>query len=157
MRTRPRRTTVSLVPLVAALLGSLLLPLTACSQDPFEAYCDEVLAQREDLSEAVADGGPGALVAALPHLEALEEEAPRDIRDEWDLVVGRVGELRDALEDAGVDPASYDREDRSTDVSAAQRARIDAAARELAARPTVEALAGVQQQARDVCGTPLTL
>jgi len=116
-----------------------------------------VEAQRPELSEAVAGRPPAALIEALPQLEALEDAAPRDIRDEWDLVVGRVRELRDALEDAGVDPTTYDREEPPPGVGADERARIDAAAEELGSRTTVEALAGVQQQARDVCGTPLTL
>ncbi|MCR6033731.1 hypothetical protein GGQ22_20180 [Nocardioides sp. zg-579] len=141
--------------LLAPLL--LLTPLTACSQDPHEAYCEVVEEQRPDLSETVADGSPAALLEALPSLEALEDAAPRDLRDEWDLVTGRVRELRDALADAGLDPATYDRAESPAGVTEAERARIDAAARELVARATVEALAGVQQQARDVCGTPLTL
>ena len=138
-------------------VGLLLLPAAGCSQDPHEAYCEEVEAQRPELSDAVADGSPAALIGALPNLEALEEAAPRDIRDEWDAVVGRVRELRDALEDAGVDPATYDREKPPTGLAAEEEARLDAAAAELGSRTTAEALAGVQQQARDVCGTPLTL
>lgn len=146
------------VRVVAAVLGGLLLlPLAGCSEDPFEAYCGVVEEQRPELSEAVADGSPGALIEALPQLTALEDAAPRDLRDEWDLVVGRVRELRDALEDAGVDPATYDRDDRPAGLTDAQRARIDAAAEQLVAPATVRALTGVQQQARDVCGTPLTL
>ncbi|MDN4175666.1 hypothetical protein QWY28_22075 [Nocardioides sp. SOB77] len=156
--------------LLAALL--LLVPATACSQDPHERYCEVVEEQRPELSEAVADGSPGALIAALPSMEALEDAAPRDLRDEWDLVTGRVRELGEALEDAGVDPATYDpveepedgaddeaggAEDGADEVTEEERARIDAAVRELVAPATREALAGVQQQARDVCGTQLTL
>ncbi|NHC22053.1 hypothetical protein G6553_02545 [Nocardioides sp. IC4_145] len=138
--------------------GFLLLPLAAgCSEDPFDAYCEVVEEERPDLSEAVAAGSPTALIEALPSLEALEDAAPRDLRDEWDLVVGRVRELRDALEDADVDPAAYDAERRPEGVSEEQDARIDAAARQLVSGATVTALAGIQQQARDVCGTPLTL
>ncbi|MDN4161560.1 hypothetical protein [Nocardioides abyssi] len=138
--------------------GLLLLPLAVgCSEDPFDAYCEVVEEERPDLSDAVAAGSPTALIEALPSLEALEDAAPRDLRDEWDLVVGRVRELRDALEDADVDPAAYDAERRPAGVTDAEDARIDAAARQLVAPATVRALAGVQQQARDVCGTPLTL
>ncbi|WP_435747017.1 hypothetical protein [Nocardioides sp. SYSU DS0663] len=143
-----------LATVVAALL---LVPVAGCSSDPHEEYCEEVRAQQADLSDAVAGGGPTALIRALPILQRLEEEAPRDIRDEWDLVVGRVQELAEALEAAGVDPASYDREDPPAGLAAEERIRIDAAARELAAPATVEAFAGVQQQARDVCQTPLTV
>ena len=140
----------------AAVVGALL-PLAACAGDPHEEYCDEVRAQQTDLSEAVAGGGPTALVRALPIFQELEAVAPRDIRDEWDLVVGRVEELVEALEAAGVDPASYDREDPPSGLTAQERVRIDAAARELTAPATVEAFSGVQQQARDVCKTPLSM
>lgn len=140
-----------------ATLATLALLSTGCSEDPYESYCDEVEAQQADLSEAVAGGGPTALIRALPIFEELEAKAPRDIRDEWSLLVGRIQELVDALDDAGIDPASYDRGEPPSGVSEDEQARIETAARELAAATTVEALAGVEQQARDVCQTPLTL
>ena len=59
---------------------------------------------------------------------------------------------------ADVDPATYDR-DNTAQRPERRRAgsRIDAAARELGSKATQAALESLDQQARDVCQTPLTL
>ena len=68
-----------------------------------------------------------------------------------------VGAFEAALEDAGVDPAAYDRQDPPAGLSAEQRTAIGSATRQLATPEMVEALNGVQQPARDVCGRSLSL
>ena len=141
-----------------AVLGALilLLPVTGCGEDdPYAAYCAEVEAQQKPLTEALAQGGPTALIAALPSFEALAEKAPDDLADEWRTVVGSISDLVDALEAAGVDPDTYDRETPPDGLDDEEQDRIDAAARGLTRPATVEALTGVQQQARDVCKLPL--
>ena len=144
---------VVLLALGAALLGGL----TGCGEeDRFAAYCDEVLEQQEPLSEALGGGGPTALIEALPSFQALQAEAPSDISDEWGLLVGRIENLVEALDEAGVDPATYDRDDPPSGLSEEDRTAIDAAAGELATPATAAALEGVQQQARDVCKAPLS-
>jgi hypothetical protein len=142
--------------LLAPLLGGAL---SACGgeDDPFAAYCAEVRDQQTALTEALATEGPTALIEALPSFEALAEQAPDDISDEWTTLTGAIEGLVEALEDADVDPASYDREQPPAGVTAEQQADIDAAARRLTAPETVAALEAVQQQARDVCKTPLSL
>lgn len=126
-------------------------------EDRFSAYCEEVERQQQPLSEAFAQGETTGLLAALPSFEKLQDEAPDDIADEWGTVVRRIAVLRDALDDAGVDPATYDPEKPPAGVTRDQRAAISAAATALASRPTQQAFQAVQQQVRDVCGTPLTL
>lgn len=146
-------------------LSSLLLtPLLGAAfvgcggeEDPFAAYCDEVKAQQEPLTEALAPGGPTALIDALPSFEKLSEDAPDDISDEWSVLIGAIEGLVEALDDAGVDPATYDREEPSEEVTEEEQETIDAAARRLTAPETAAALEAVQQQARDVCKTPLSL
>jgi hypothetical protein len=125
--------------------------------DRFAVYCAEVQAQQQPLSDALAQGETTGLLAALPSFEELRDKAPDDIADEWSTVVRRVTVLRDALDDAGVDPATYDPDKPPTGVTSAQRAAIRAAASGLASRETQAAFGAVQQQVRDVCGTPLTL
>lgn len=145
---------------VAPLLLSfaLLAGLTACGDDgPYAAYCEDVEAQQEPLSEALAAGGPTALIDALPGFRVLQDSAPRDISDDWDVLVGRIESLLAALDAAGVDPASYDRDAPPEDLSQEDRTAIDAAAGELSAPAAVAAFENVQQQARDVCQTPLSL
>lgn len=144
-------------PLVA--LGALLLTaplLTGCASDK-ERYCEAVQENQTELSEIAAQGGPEALIEALDIYRELQEEAPRDITDEWDQVVSSIEALDEALTDAGVDPATYNPEKPPEDVTEDQQQAIADAASELGSRETVAALAGVEQQARDVCKTPLTL
>ena len=138
----------------AAVCGALL---SGCSSDPFEAYCERVAEHQEALTEAVAGGGPDALLSVLPQLRDLRDTAPDDVVDEWQQVVGRLEALEDALEDADVDAASYDREDPPADLSEEDRTAIDAAARELVRPQTSQALATLETQVRDVCQTPLYL
>ncbi|VXB69375.1 conserved hypothetical protein [Nocardioides sp. AX2bis] len=141
--------------LAALLLGPGLL--TACSGDPVEDYCAEVEDQREPLSEVTSEGGPTALLEALPAFEELRQASPTDLRDDWDVVVDRLTALDDALARAGVDPATYDAEEQAGDLAEDERTAVESAARQLATPEMVRALEAVQQQARDVCGTSLTI
>ena len=137
--------------------GSLLMAGCGDDEDPFDTYCQEVEAQRPALSEDLAAGDPTGLVNALPEMEKLAAKAPDDIQDEWDTVTSRIGDLVSALEDADVDPATYDRKRPSAGLTAEEKHAIDAAAQALVTPEMTEALNGVEQQARDVCKTPLTL
>lgn len=139
--------------LAAALLLSLL---AGCGSDQ-EGYCDAVEEHQQELSEIVGSGDPDALLQALDVLEDLQDQAPDDISDEWQQVVGRIEALESALDDAGVDPATYDRDHPPAGLSEEQAAAIDAAAKELGSGTTLRALQDLDQQARDVCHTPLTL
>jgi hypothetical protein len=143
-------------PLLAAVLVLAGLA-TGCTQDRFERYCEVVAEQQTPLTEALAPGGPTALLAALPIFEELREAAPDDIRDDWTVVITTLTGLRTALEDAGVDPTTYDRDAPPAGLSTEQRDRIDAAAARLTTPTSAGAFNAVEQQARDVCKTPLSL
>jgi hypothetical protein len=142
-----------------SLLAGLLLAglLTGCGGDPQDDYCDAVKEHQTELSDIVSTGKPDALINALDIFHDLQDRAPGDITDEWQQLVGRIEALRDALDDAGVDPATYDRENPPEGLTAEQKARIDAAAKELGSGTTLRALQDLGQEARDVCQTPLTL
>ncbi len=122
-----------------------------------EDYCAAVVAQQQALSEAIGDGEPTSLIAALPILRDLRAEAPRDLVDEWETVVTRIERLDGALREAGVDPATYDGQDPPEGLTPDQVEAIDGAARALAGRETVAAFTGVEQHALDICKQPLTL
>jgi hypothetical protein len=139
---------------VAVLLLTATLLVTGCA-DQKEKYCDAVKGHQQELGQILGDGGPDALLKALPIFRDLADDAPDDIRDDWRTVVGALEGLETALDDAGVDPSTYDRDKPPAGLSKDDQATIDAAALELTSNPTVEALNSVQQQARDVCGTPL--
>ncbi|CAM3743182.1 hypothetical protein [Nocardioides zeicaulis] len=136
---------------------ALLLPvaLTGCGRDPQDVYCDAVREHQGDLSDVAASEDPGAVLGALDAYDDLADKAPRDVADDWVAVVGPLHRLRDAVADAGVDPATYAADDPPPGLAGEDRAAIEAAAREVGAERTVTAMASVEQHALDVCGTPL--
>ena len=142
---------------VVALLAGFVLFRTTHDRDPFASYCSEVVAQRDKLGAALSAGAETGLIRALPSFQALERKSPEDIRGDWKLVVARISELEDALAAAGVSAASYDRAHPPADVSQAQRDAIENAAVRLGSPEMRTSLGRVQQQARDVCKTPLSL
>ncbi len=141
----PRRTPLLLL---LALTSTLA---TACASQQ-EQYCDAVTehqAELSDLNPPDRSGTAADVFAAADVFEELAEEAPDDIADEWDLVLSRIDALETAVEDAGLDPATM-REDDDLP------AEVTEAADRLAAEDTGRAMADLEQQALDVCGTPLS-
>jgi len=151
---------------VAIAAATALLGVAGCGDDgaddpyavpeEFQDYCEEVEDQQPRLSAALETGGRASgLIEALPVFETLAAEAPPDIADEWRIVIDRIHDLVDALDDAGVDPASYDRRNPPAGLDQEQKDAIDAAAVALVSRTTGQAMIGVEQHARDVCKTQL--
>jgi len=138
-----------------ALATLLLAGLLGCASEE-EAFCDEVEAQQERLTEVLTGGGQDSLIRALPSLRALQDKAPGDVRDEYAVVVDAIEGLEAALEEAGIDPAAYD-EDDLQDLPDEDEQRVRAAASTLGSRATQTAFRGLEQQARDVCHTPISL
>jgi hypothetical protein len=152
-RTRTGRTRRA-----AAVVVLTLLPLAAgCGGSRQEDYCAAVKEHQEALTEIVTGGGQDSLIRALDIFKDLQQVAPSDITDEWQQLVGRIETLDEALRAADVDPATYDRKSPPKGLSDEEKSRIDAAARELGSGATLGALAALDQQARDVCKTPLSL
>jgi len=149
--------TTSSARVVAAALVLALVPLVAGCGSRQDDYCAAVKDHQSELTDITSGSGNDALIRALPIFEDLQSKAPDDIVDDWQQVVGRIKALDQALHDAGVDPATYDRNHPPAGLGADDKARIDAAARELGSQATVQALLSLDQEARDVCQTPLTL
>jgi hypothetical protein len=116
-----------------------------------------VKSHQATLSKVIGSGGEAALLEALPTFRALQAKAPSDIRSDWDTVVARLSALQAALRMAHVDPSTYDAKHPPAGVTAAQRQAIAEAATRLGSTSSLTALDAVQQQARDVCHTPLSL
>ncbi|MEZ0579961.1 hypothetical protein [Nocardioides sp. MH1] len=152
---------------VAALTASTVLSLAACGSDDddpyaipdrFQDYCDTVKSLQAPIGDALSAGGDTTgLIKALPSFRSLADKAPGDIADDWKIVVARIEDLVDALEAAGLDPQTYQRRHPPKGLAKEQRDAIDAAAVALVSATTTEAMSSVQQQARDVCKTPLAL
>lgn len=134
-----------------ALLLAVALLAGGCSED--EDYCDQVRAEAPGLQRSVAEGTSG-LLAVLPTLEDLAQDAPDDIAADWDVLLGALRELRGVLEETGVEPDQVDGE-LPADLTAEERDTVEVAAAQLLS-PRVRAAADrVEQQALDVCQTPL--
>lgn len=145
------------VTVTAVALTAVLLVDGGEGDDPFDSYCSAVEEHRSEIGAALKAGKETGLLRALPAFEDLAAVAPDDIRDEWRIVIDRVGELKAALDEAGVDAAAYDFEKPPADLAAEDREAIQTAATRLGSADTASALAGVAQQARDVCKSPLSL
>jgi len=143
----------------AAAAVVVMAALSGCggSSSSADDYCAAITSHRADLSKILGDGGAAALLDALPIFRDLQAKAPSDIEDDWTTVTDRLTALQDALKAAGVDPSDYDAAHPPAALSPAQRQAITAAATALGSTATVTALDDVQQQARDVCHTPITL
>lgn len=148
-RARPLAACLATIPL-------LVSPLAGCASEQ-EEYCEAVKDHQERLSEIMSDAGPTALLEALDSFRELRAEAPSDISDEWQQVIRSLEALDQALADAGVDPADFDRGKPPEGVSKEEQETIARAADEIGSRETELALAGVRQQALDVCKTQLWL
>lgn len=141
---------------IAVALGVAAVLLTACSDDRTGGYCETVEEHQVELSDLAASTEPRAVFELLGPYRDLRDEAPRDLRDEWSQVIRRIEALESALDEAGVDPSTYDSKTTLDSLPAAERTAIQGAARDLGDEATVAAMAGIEQQALDVCKTPLS-
>ena len=133
----------------------LLVPLlTSCGGGD---YCGRVQSHQQELTRILTSTDKDRLLQALPAFQDLADAAPSDVQGDWQLVVARIQALRSALDNAGVDPATYDRAHPPAGVSAEDRHLIDEASKDLAGPDTLQSLARVQQEVLDVCHTPLSL
>ena len=139
-----------------AVLVLLLSTLVGCASEQ-EEYCQAVKDHQKRLTEIMSEAGPTALLEALDSFRELRDEAPSDITDEWQQVIRSLEGLERALDDAGVDPADYDGGKPPAGVSKEDRQAIARAADRIGSRETEVALAGVRQQALDVCRTQMWL
>lgn len=144
----------------AALLTPVaVVALSGCSgaerSGPGSDYCEAVQENQAALSDVAASTEPGAVFEALERYRDLADEAPADLRDEWRQVIRRIEALEDSLDEADVDPLDYDPATTLNALPADERRAITGAARDLGDEATVQAMAGIEQQALDVCRTPL--
>lgn len=142
------------VPLLVVPL--LATTLSSCS-DPIDDYCTTLKGHQEELTNTLGEDGTSGLIAALPIFEDLERNAPDDIEKDWKTLTGAISGLSTALEDAGVSTDDFENGEPPEGVSDAEAKKIADAATKVSSTKTQEASVRVQQQARDVCHTSLTL
>jgi hypothetical protein len=143
--------------LVGVLLLVLLASLAGCGGDSQEDYCTALEERRTKIAEMVDSGSPAVLLDNLPMLRDLGEQAPEDLRDEWQTYLDALGGLDEALDEAGVKASEFKDGKPPAGLSEAERKAIADAAGQVAAEETVQAGAGIEQQARDVCKINLGL
>jgi len=139
----------------------LVLPILATSLsscgDPIDDYCESLRGHQEQLTTTLGEDGTSGLIAALPIFEDLERNAPDDIAKDWKTLTGAISGLSAALDDAGVSADDFENGEPPEGVSDAEAKKIADAATKVSSTKTQEASVRVQQQARDVCHTSLTL
>ncbi|HSX67799.1 hypothetical protein [Nocardioides sp.] len=117
-----------------ALVGCL--SLNACSSER-DQWCGHVEEAAPKIGKALDEGGSeNGLLDALPVLHDLADEAPDDVRGEWRTLVRAIQDLDEAVE--------------AEDEKATQQAAL-----KLASPDVQDAAHAVDQEARDVCHTPL--
>ena len=142
----------------ALLAGVLLAGAAGCSEtaeDRREAYCAQVKKDADDLSTAIAEGGPGAFLTVLPKLEGLADQAPSDLKDEWQTLLNALTGLEDALDATGLQPADIQDGSLPKGLPKADRVRVRDAASVLTTPEVVAATQGIEQHALDICKQPL--
>lgn len=121
---------------LAAVALAGLLAAGGCSSAK-EQWCDRVEEEAPGLGRTIDSGGEeSGLIDSLPTLESLAEDAPDDVRGEWETLVEAVRALDEAVE-------------------AKDEKAIAAASLRLASAEVQDAADTVEQQARDVCQTAL--
>lgn len=153
MRTPVRHPRVACRLLAPVLLLGLLV---GCSSQE-EKYCAAVKDNQTRLTEIASQETAAALFDAAEIYRDLAGHAPDDIRVEWRVVIDAIERLEKTVDDLGIDPADYDPAHPPEGLTQDQLDRLRAAAVALVDPETTEAMQSVEQQARDVCGTPLTL
>lgn len=143
----------------STLAAVLLLPLLAagCSSQQ-EQYCSALEEEQQTLAE-LGEGGfeeSGTVARTTDVFERLAQEAPEDLRDEWDALTGAWRGLEQALEEAGADESMFEAGERPEGMSAEDYDRISQAAVQLRSTRVVEAASGIEQHAQDVCEVDLT-
>jgi hypothetical protein len=143
---------------VAAAALALPVLLSAC-QSRQETYCDSLRQERQtfvELGREVRQGRAGVVTDGIAVFEQLREEAPGDLRDEWDTFLRAWQGLASALERADASESVLRDGEQPPGVSDEEYAAIQDAAAQLVETRVLEAASGIEQHARDVCDVELT-
>lgn len=156
-RGRPtgRRLTGGVVRRTAAagVLALTVASTSACGSGKPD-YCSTLKAEQKTLSTLAdrADKRQGdVLTPTLAAFDRLRSAAPPELSDEWDTVVFAYRALAQAVQEAGVNPADYRPGRRPDGVSRAQAKHLAGVAAQLESPRVIDAVTGIEDQARQVC------
>ena len=128
--------------------------LAACGADQPD-YCSTLKSEQKTLTSLADRAGErkgDVLTPTLSAFERLRAAAPQQLSDEWDTVVFAYRALADAVKEAGVDPSDYRPGKRPDGVTRAQAKHLASVAAELESPRVIDAVMGIEDQARQVCG-----
>lgn len=155
---------MKIVRLAAAAVGlALLLGVSGCGTDnedeaavssEFRGYCAEAKTNQS----IFADDGTGvSLINNLDKVRQIADAAPDDLQDEWQVFLGALEGLRNAIEAAGLKPSDFVDGKPPASTSVTDRQAIAVAADRLGQQDVLEAASGIEQHAKDVCKFQLGL
>lgn len=147
MRTVRRR-------VLAAVAAAVLLTGTLSACGGGDDYCE--LAQ-DNQSIFVDDGTGVGLLGNIATMQKLADAAPDDIKDEWQVFIAAVTELRDAITSVGLQPSDFTDGKPPSTIPEADKQTIAAAANRLAQTDVIDAGNGIEQHAKDICKLQLGL
>jgi len=146
---RSRRTVCATAVLLALLLGLL----TGCSEEGPD-YCGTLADEKKTLTDLASRAGArqgDVITPTLESFERLRADAPEQLVDEWDTLLFAYRALADAVEAAGVDPAQYRPGRRPPGMSAADARTLATVASKLQSPRVLDAVAGIEDHAQQVC------
>jgi hypothetical protein len=136
----------------------VVLALVGCTESADDSYCETLREERRVLADLAGEAGePGndVLERTLESLRTLGDEAPPELDDEYTTVVNAWEALVDAVADAGIDPAEYDRKETLRELDPADARPLRQTAAALGSPRVADASAGIEDHARQVCGVDL--
>lgn len=84
-----------------ALVGAAFMATTLVGCGGGGAYCDS-LTQADKVFGKIGKGDVKGMDQAFDRLQELADEAPSEVADDWKIVDKAIGQVRTALDDAGV-------------------------------------------------------
>jgi hypothetical protein len=148
------RRTASALAVVLVVTG-----LTSCSND--DSYCAALKEDQRRLARLSADSakpgraGADALGDSVGLLSRLGDQAPEDVADEWETLVGALRGLSTAIDESGAAPRDFAGGTRPDGVTTGQYAAVRQAGEELRSTRVQQAAASIEQHAQDVCKVDL--
>lgn len=145
-----------------ALLGAGLLAasltLTGCSGNSTEAYCDEVVDTKSDF-DGLEAADAGNIGDAFDAYERLGEKAPKEVEDDWEIVLDDVREFQRVLDDVGLgfdDLDSLSTGEMPEGFDLAKLQEVGEATEGLNGEEFNDAMEAIEEHAEEECGVDLT-
>ncbi len=148
-------------PAIAALvLGASLL--TGCGGGDggsSSGYCDDLKSAKEEFSALDSDSPDMAdLEKAFDRMHELADEAPDEVKDEWETLDGAITDLTDALDEAGItmdDLAKMQQGEMPENFDPAKLQELAPKMEEMGGQDFQDAADAIEKHAKDECNVDL--